>query len=310
MLCLMTSIIRADDYDVEDSFRSHVASLDHNEAIVYRRHAAYAVRCATEAMQRILKSTPDETLRARFERSGTVPGDLIGSVARLCRESAHEYIELDPLVWIDVRERVMGPFLSSLISDTQNVRLRAESVAIDECDALAANPTDAGRSKVVAGVPYNLLRKQAFKAVEACRRSAEAEPSIPRFRYQLARALQAQGSKESRPLLEALVRERYPAAFDNLANLMLSEPSPNYQAVGRLLRDGSKLGDPGAKITLANLIINQKMTSRSSIEPEVLYREAAGLGHLGAVTTMKAYDEMHAPGGSGYQFWLYIRQGR
>jgi hypothetical protein len=63
-----------------------------------------------------------------------------------------------------------------------------ESQAAQLCDQLAGNPTDTHR--VGPGVSYDTLESNASQAAEYCELAAKQAPSVLRFQYQLARALQ------------------------------------------------------------------------------------------------------------------------
>src|SRR5262249_45878065 len=57
----------------------------------------------------------------------------------------------------------------------------------DDCDRLAANPSDRGKPPSVPGVPYDSLKNQAKQAIEACGLAAQQNPAELRYEYQMAR---------------------------------------------------------------------------------------------------------------------------
>ena len=85
---------------------------------------------------------------------------------------------------------------------------------VGSCDQLAANPDDALR--VGAGMPYRNL--DPIKAVPACLAAVQANPTVPRFKYQLARAYQktSNPSRAVSLLTELTNTGSYAAAYDNL----------------------------------------------------------------------------------------------
>jgi hypothetical protein len=115
-----------------------------------------------------------------------------------------------------------------------------ERQAAQLCDQLAGNPTDPQRAG--PGVSYDALDANASQAVEYCELATKQAPSVLRFQYQLARALQRIDKERAFALLEQLAKRRYPAAFDNLGWLYLIRHNIS-QAVSHF-RMGAELGEP------------------------------------------------------------------
>ena len=108
------------------------------------------------------------------------------------------------------------------------------------CDDLAANPTDSNR--VGQGVPFDNLKAQAKEAVSNCEIAVSQTPDQLRFKYQLARALHWTDRKRAFDILQELVHQRYPAAFDNLGWLYLTERKDPGRAIA-LFKAGTQVGN-------------------------------------------------------------------
>ncbi len=86
----------------------------------------------------------------------------------------------------------------------------------DTCDRLAANPFDPNH--VTQGVPFAEIQQSA--AVTACGKAVERNPQTPRFKYQLARALDRSGAYgEALQLYRPLAEAGYASALNGLAQL-------------------------------------------------------------------------------------------
>lgn len=79
-----------------------------------------------------------------------------------------------------------------------------------DCDLMTAHPADS--DAVTKGVEFDWI--DAKKAVRACERAVNNHPETPRFRYQLARALQKTGQQgEAVAQVRSAADEGYPAAM-------------------------------------------------------------------------------------------------
>src|SRR5206468_4059354 len=85
--------------------------------------------------------------------------------------------------------------------------LRQQQQSANECDRLAANPTDA--RKIGEGVPFDLLKRQADQVFDACIRAAQIFPSELRYQYQLGRAAQFKDKKQAFDIFTRLVQANY-----------------------------------------------------------------------------------------------------
>jgi hypothetical protein len=157
-------------------------------------------------------------------------------------------------------------------------RAQDATAAADACDRLAANPYDQKKSVSVPGVSFSELGGHANEAAQTCEKAAEGFPRELRFRYQQARALQHVDRNKTFSILEQLVRQRYPAAFDNFGWLHV----PNNEAAAiSYFRTGAGLGDPDSMVSLAEMTIRGRVQPRGPNETVLaLYCRAAQLGHM------------------------------
>jgi tetratricopeptide (TPR) repeat protein len=82
----------------------------------------------------------------------------------------------------------------------------------NDCDRLAANPSDRGKPPSVPGVPYDSLMNQAKQAIEACALAAQQNPAELRYQYQMARAMEAEAPEKALEIHTKLAGQRYPVA--------------------------------------------------------------------------------------------------
>lgn len=149
------------------------------------------------------------------------------------------------------------------------------------CDQAAAGPYDPDRSKTTPGVAWEVLRSAGGSAVEACEIAARQYPEERRYRYQLARAYQASEPKKALPLLQALMRQNYRAAYDNYGWALLDTRVGRNDLSGALVsfRKGVNLGDPDAMVSLATMISKGRVEGAGQEEAYRLFKRAAALGH-------------------------------
>ncbi|GGF74848.1 hypothetical protein GCM10007301_38410 [Azorhizobium oxalatiphilum] len=172
-------------------------------------------------------------------------------------------------------------------AEAERVRIARISEA-ERCDQLAANPNDRAKPDTVAGVYPQTLQLQAKDALAACGRAVGYFPAEPRFKYQLARALQADDPRGALALQAELVSLSYPAAFDPFGWLTV-QLQKNYPAAVDAFRKGAQLGDPTAMVSLARMIEEKRFTPATPAEGRTeLYRRAAALGYPGAASSYQA----------------------
>ncbi|WP_156380665.1 sel1 repeat family protein [Pseudolabrys sp. Root1462] len=154
------------------------------------------------------------------------------------------------------------------------------SRAANDCDTLAGNPNDT--QHVGSGTSFDSLKAQAREAVTACDLAVTQNPNQSRFRYQLARALHWTDRPRAASILERLVREGYPAAYDNLGWLYLTERK-NPQMAMRLFQEGMARGDSDSIVSLVEMIDRGHLqVANPAAEKAKLLCRAAQLGHQAA----------------------------
>jgi hypothetical protein len=125
-------------------------------------------------------------------------------------------------------------------------RLR-QTQAARLCDELAGSPTDPNRSG--NGVPFGQLKSEAGGAIAECEKAMKNYPAEPRFKYQMARALEYVDRRKALGMHQDLVRSGYVAAHDNLGWLIITEQK-NYAQALAVFRAGAQLGDPDSMVSL------------------------------------------------------------
>ena len=116
-------------------------------------------------------------------------------------------------------------------------------------------------------------------------------PNEQRFQYQLARALGIKDRQRALKSLQKLVRLRYPAAYDNLGWLIIFEQK-NYSKAVELFRNGTRLGDPDAMVSLAEMIDKGRTVPLNQSETKLaLYARAAQLGDSDAARALQVEQE-------------------
>ncbi|WP_407189552.1 hypothetical protein [Bradyrhizobium centrosematis] len=157
---------------------------------------------------------------------------------------------------------------------------RQRQQSANDCDRLAANPTDAKRA--AEGVPFDVLKRQADQAYEACTRAIGLFPTELRYQYQLGRAAQFKDKKQAFEIFTRLVQANYAAAFDNLGGMYLYERKDAMSAIA-LFKRGSALDDADSMVSLVDLIDRGLLPTPSPDQTKLaLLHRAAELGHPGA----------------------------
>lgn len=173
----------------------------------------------------------------------------------------------------------------------QQAEREREAQSAQLCDQLAANPSDPRRGRDSDGVSHEVLKFQADEAINACEMAAQQYPNELRFQYQLARALSIRDRPRAQQIQRKLVRLGYPAAYDNLGWLIISEQK-NFSKAVELFRAGTRLGDPDAMISLAEMIDKGRTVPMNPSENKIaLYARAAQLGDLDAERALQVEQE-------------------
>jgi hypothetical protein len=145
----------------------------------------------------------------------------------------------------------------------------------DDCDRLAANPTDANRNRRFDGVRYDLLQTQLDQAIDACSKAARLWPNELRYQFQLGRAYQTRDWKKAAAIFGKLVKLEYPAAFDNLGCIYRDNYKNRAVAIS-YFQLGVKHNDADAMVDLADNVGSDTNTKLD------LLKRASELGHEGA----------------------------
>ncbi len=162
-----------------------------------------------------------------------------------------------------------------------------QSIApVHDCDRIAANPTDMRRYPALPGVQFKELRDNLNAALTACAAAVSAYPKEMRFKYQLARGLQMRDKKAALTIFQELAALSYPAAFDNLGWLSISE-SNDYPKAIEYFQAGYALGDADCAVSLYEMIDRDKWTvpNPAAMKIELLEKAAAG-SHAGAIVAL------------------------
>jgi len=189
----------------------------------------------------------------------------------------------------EVKERHLEPLSSSPLGPISPPGYSPPRASAPQtlCDDLAGNPTDQNKLSTVPGAPYDNLRPQAARAIEACEASAAQYPSELRFQYQLARALAFTDRRRALEILQRIANAGYPASFDNLGWLYYSDLNNPAQAVQYFLQ-GVRLGDSDAMISLAEMIGRGHFLVSNPLQARIaLYKKAAELGNATAARALE-----------------------
>jgi hypothetical protein len=164
--------------------------------------------------------------------------------------------------------------------ETADEALRQRQQSGNDCDRLAANPTDVRRTG--EGVSFDLLKQQADQAYDACTKAVATFPAELRYQYQLGRAAQFKDKKQAFEIFSRLVQANYAAAFDNLAGMYLYDRKDAATAI-TLFKRGSAQDDADSMASLVDLIDKGLVATPNPVETKLaLLHRAAELGHAGA----------------------------
>jgi type IV secretory pathway TraG/TraD family ATPase VirD4 len=154
---------------------------------------------------------------------------------------------------------------------------QAVAADVDECDRLANNQSDPRRTGRHPPVKFGELKPNAATAVQICARALQAAPDDLRVKFHLARAVHASGLEPDRAfdLMKELAAAAYPAAFDNLGNLLTQRGDLVNAAIQ--YRNGAVAGDTDAMLSLADAI-EKKRAPGSPIDAQRWLIEAAKRG--------------------------------
>jgi len=164
---------------------------------------------------------------------------------------------------------------------------------LTDCDRLAANTTDARKHSSAPGVPFKQVRENVNAALSACADAVKSFPNELRFQYQYARALQIRDKKSAAQLFAKLSENGYPAAFDNVGWIQISENN-DYDAAIRAFRKGYELGDADCAVSLFEMIERGKWKPENENQIRItLLEKAAAANHAGAVVALPIERAKH-----------------
>jgi hypothetical protein len=157
------------------------------------------------------------------------------------------------------------------------------------CDRLAGNPND--RRRAGDGASYELLKGQVKEALETCEIAVRQSPAELRYQYQLARATQVVNRAAAFEMQKKLAAQSYPAAFDNLGWLYVTQQKDFAEAT-RQFRRGAALDDPDSMVSLAEMIEQGHAGAGDDGAARLaLIERAADLGHPGAARVLRIEQE-------------------
>jgi len=182
--------------------------------------------------------------------------------------------------------------LSPSVPDAQAPEAPARTdtpVAETECDRLAADPEDP--RKAGPGVKFDKI--SADEAVRACRNAVQRHPDIPRFEFQLGRALLAakQGSEAVRWLGKA-ARAGHVFAMIYLGNAY-SSASPQVPGVAkdnsealRWYRSAAETGEGEGLLAMGLVYVNGTGVIRDADAALDWFRKAAATGNVKSIVNI------------------------
>lgn len=157
---------------------------------------------------------------------------------------------------------------------------------LTDCDRLAANSTDKRKHPSAPGVPFKQVRENINAALSACADAVKSFQNELRFQYQYARALQIRDKKGAFTLFLKIAENGYPAAYDNVGWIQISENN-DYEAAIRAFQKGYELGDADCAVSLFEMIEREKWKPENEKQVRItLLEKAAAANHAGAVVAL------------------------
>jgi TPR repeat protein len=160
------------------------------------------------------------------------------------------------------------------------------SPSVDPCDTAAGEPLD------LQGVVPGLLPNEiGAKAVEICEAAVKAYPDVPRFRYELGRALLAAGQvDQARKAIEEAARKGHVRAVFELGYLNATGTG---MAIDRtqanaLYKAAADKGDPYGMTSWGRALFNGYGINRDTSKGLDLLLKAAAMGHTYAMNDLAA----------------------
>jgi TPR repeat protein len=153
-----------------------------------------------------------------------------------------------------------------------------------DCDRFAASPYDLGRPSDVAGVDFASI--DGAKAIYACFFPYLYVDKIPRFAFEMGRALEAaKRLKEAEQSYMPAVRKGYPAAQSALGGLY--ELQNRVEDAADLYRRSADQGDPVGQTNLGTMFRDEYGgLTKNDVAAVRLYKEAAAKNYPVALSSL------------------------
>ncbi|MER9654783.1 caspase family protein [Mesorhizobium sp. M0152] len=168
------------------------------------------------------------------------------------------------------------------------------SPSVDPCDQAAGEPLD------LQGVVPGLLPNEiGASAVEACEAAVKAYPDVPRFRYELGRALLAAGKlDEAKKAIGEAAKKGHVRALYELGYLYTTgtRVAVDQQKANAFFAAASDKGDPYGMMAWGRSLFNGIGVERDTSKGLDLLLKAAAMGHTYA---MNALAEIFTEGRNG-----------
>ncbi|RVC59234.1 tetratricopeptide repeat protein [Mesorhizobium sp. M4B.F.Ca.ET.088.02.2.1] len=160
------------------------------------------------------------------------------------------------------------------------------SPSVDPCDTAAGEPLD------LQGVVPGLLPNEiGASAVDVCEAAVKAYPDVPRFRYELGRALLAAGKvQEARKAIEEAAKKGHVRAVFELGYLHATgtgTPQDRTQA-NSLYKAAADKGDPYGMTSWGRALFNGYGVKADTAKGLDLLLKAAAMGHTYAMNDLAA----------------------
>ncbi|CDX45705.1 Peptidase C14 caspase catalytic subunit p20 [Mesorhizobium sp. SOD10] len=152
---------------------------------------------------------------------------------------------------------------------------------VDPCDQAAGEPLD-----LQGVVPGRLPNEIGGGAVDACEAAAKSYPDIPRFRYELGRALLAAGRiDEARQAIQEAADKGHIRALFALGSIASSGmgTAADTSKAGDLYSKAADKGDPYALAAWGRALFNGLGVERDIGKGLDLLLQAAAMGHIDAM---------------------------
>ncbi len=156
-----------------------------------------------------------------------------------------------------------------------------------DCDRLAAAPYD--EHKVGDGVSRRVLATDAEAAIAACRAAVAANPNEPRFRYQLARALEAGGKDaEAVEWYDRVASSDYPSALADYAGMYALGKGvlQNTEKAFALAKSAAEAGNARGMFWMGVLYRDGGGVAQDYDAARSWFLKAADLGHADAMIAL------------------------